>query len=238
MNRFIKKAGSIFLKIILWFFALSLALVILFRFIPVPFTPLMVIRLWEQAWDRNQTMRCSKDWVAMSKISVNMQRAVVASEDQKFFEHFGFDREAIEKAMKYNKKHKGRKVKGASTITQQTAKNVFLWPSRNWFRKGLEVYFTFLIEIFWSKERILHVYLNVLETGNGIYGVEAAAQEYFKKPASKLKSSEAALIAACIPNPRRWSPAKPTPYILKRKAWIARQMFNIDWPEEKKESSK
>ncbi|MBL7928617.1 MAG: monofunctional biosynthetic peptidoglycan transglycosylase [Bacteroidia bacterium] len=233
MKTFLKKAGRLLLKVIFWFFILSIASVILFRFIPVPFTPLMVIRLWEQVWDSKQDMRCSKDWVAMSKISVNMQRAVVASEDQKFFEHFGFDREAIDKAMKYNKKHKGRRVKGASTITQQTAKNVFLWPSRNWFRKGLEVYFTFLIEVFWSKERILHVYLNILETGKGLYGVEAAAQEYFKKPAAKLTVKEASMIAACIPNPRKWSPAKPTPYILKRQAWIARQMYNIEWPEGK-----
>jgi monofunctional biosynthetic peptidoglycan transglycosylase len=179
-------------------------------------------------------MRCSKDWVSYDNISENMKRAAVAAEDQKFFEHFGFDREAIDKAMKYNKKHQGRKVRGASTITQQTAKNVFLWPSRTWFRKGLEVYFTFLIEIFWSKERILQVYLNILETGNGIYGVEAAAMHYFKKPASKLTASESAWIAACIPNPRKWSPVRPTPYLHKRHAWILRQMFQIDWPADEK----
>lgn len=222
------------LKVILWFFILSISSVILFRFLPVPFTPLMIIRLWEQAWDPEQEMRCSKDWVSYNNISENMKRAAVAAEDQKFFEHFGFDREAIDKAMKYNKKHQGRKVRGASTITQQTAKNVFLWPSRTWFRKGLEVYFTFLIEIFWSKERILHVYLNILETGNGIYGVEAAAMHYFKKPASKLTASEAAWIAACIPNPRKWSPVRPTPYLHKRHAWILRQMFRIDWPADEK----
>ena len=142
--------------------------------------------------------------------------AVNAAEDQKFEEHFGFDLEAIRKAENYNKKHQGKRMKGASTISQQTAKNVFLWQGRNWIRKGFEVYFTFLIEIFWSKQRIMEVYLNVIEMGNGIYGVEAAAQEYFHKPASKLSVREASLIAAILPSPLKWSPVKPNARVQKK----------------------
>ena len=160
-----------------------------------------------------------------------MPLAVVTAEDQKFAEHFGFDLEAIEKAVKYNEKHKGKKVKGASTISQQTAKNVFLWPGRSWIRKGLEVYFTFVIEICWSKERIIEVYLNVIEMGPGVYGAEAAAQYYFNKSASDLTKKEAATIAAILPNPIRWSASHPTPYIIKKRNWIVRHMKYIDIKE-------
>lgn len=212
-------------KIILWFFILSIGFTVLYRFVPVPITPLMVIRLWEQAWDEKKDMRLTKDWVSISEISKHMPQAVVAAEDQKFLDHWGFDREAMEKAWEGNKK--GKRIKGASTITQQTAKNVFLWPDRNLVRKGLEAYFTLLVELIWSKERIIEVYLNVIEMGEGIYGIEAASQAYFKKPAAKLSRSEAALIAATLPNPRRWNPAKPTNYIKGRQAWILRQMNNL-----------
>lgn len=190
-------------------------------------TPLMITRLFEQAFNEKRDMRLSKKWKPLSEISASMPLAVKASEDQKFEEHFGFDLEAIEKAQKYNAKHKGRRLKGASTISQQTAKNVFLWQGRSWFRKGMEVYFTFLIELFWPKERIMEMYLNVIEMGDGIYGVEAASQEYFKKPASKLNNSEAALIAACLPNPRKWNPAKPTRYIQRKKTWILKHMVAV-----------
>jgi len=175
--------------------------------------------------------KIDKDWQSLENISRNLPLAVVTAEDQKFEEHFGFDIEAIEKAVKYNEKHKGKKVKGASTISQQTAKNVFLWQGRSWLRKGLEVYFTFLIEIFWSKERIMEVYLNVIEMGPGIYGAEAAAQHYFNKPAKKLTKSEAASIAAILPNPIRWSASKPTAYITKKRNWILRHMNKIDLKE-------
>jgi len=158
--------------------------------------------------------------VPLEKISSAMPLAVIAAEDQKFEEHFGFDLEAIKKAEKYNKRHQGKKTKGASTISQQTAKNVFLWPNRSWIRKGFEVYFTFLIEIFWSKQRIMEVYLNVIEMGNGVYGVEAAAQEYFHKPASKLSVREAALIAAILPSPLKWSPVKPNARVQKKASRI------------------
>lgn len=160
-----------------------------------------------------------------------MPLAVITSEDQKFEEHFGFDLEAIEKARKYNDRHKGKKVKGASTISQQTAKNVFLWPQRSYIRKGFEVYFTFLIELLWSKERIMEVYLNVIEMGDGVYGAEAAAQQYFGKSASDLTDGEAALIAACLPNPIRWSPARPSRYIQRKKQWIVRHMRMVEKPD-------
>ena len=226
----IKRIWRILLKVILWYFILSIGTVIIYRFVPPPFTPLMIIRLFEQKSDGKE-MKLKKDWVSLDEISASLPLAVITSEDQKFGEHFGFDIEAIKKAEKYNDRHKGKKVKGASTISQQTAKNVFLTQSRNWVRKGFEVYFTFLIEILWSKERIMEMYLNVIEMGDGIYGAEAAAQNYFHKPAKKLSNTEAALIAACLPNPRKWSPAKPTPYILRKKNWILRHMHSIDVKE-------
>lgn len=212
-------------KIALWFFGLSIAMVIIYRFVPVPITPLMVIRVFEQAFDPDKDVRLSKDWVSISNISKNAPQAVIASEDQKFLTHKGFDMEAMEKAWENNKK--GKRIKGASTITQQTVKNVFLWPSRSYLRKGLEAYFTVLVELIWSKERIIEVYLNVIEMGDGIYGIEAASQAYYKKPAQKLSRSQAAMIAAVLPNPLRWTPTKPTKYIMGRQSWILRQMNNL-----------
>ncbi|UJP65727.1 monofunctional biosynthetic peptidoglycan transglycosylase [Mongoliitalea daihaiensis] len=214
------------LKSLLWFFGVTIGLVIVYKFVMVPITPLMLIRLVEQAKDPQKEMRLYKDWVSLKKITKHAPQAVVAAEDQKFLDHNGFDFEAMEKAWENNKK--GKRLKGASTISQQTAKNVFLWPGRTLVRKGLEAYFTFLIELIWGKERIMEVYLNVIEMGEGIYGIEAAAQANFKKPAEKLSKSEAALIAAVLPNPRRWTPARPTPYIIGRKEWIMRQMNNLN----------
>jgi monofunctional glycosyltransferase len=168
-----------------------------------------------------------KSWVSLDQISVPMQHAVIASEDQEFEDHFGLDFEAIEKAIEYNKKHK--KKKGASTISQQVAKNVFLWQDRTWLRKGLEVYCTFLIELLWSKDRILEIYLNVAEMGDGIFGCEAAAQRYFRKPAAKLTEEEAAMIAACLPNPIRYKVNAPSDYVRKKQRWILSQMHAIEW---------
>ncbi|MCB0508402.1 MAG: monofunctional biosynthetic peptidoglycan transglycosylase [Bacteroidetes bacterium] len=228
-----KKIVSIFFKwlkrIIIAFFILSILSTILFRFIPVPITPLMLIRCVEQIAD-GKMPKIDKDWKPIDKISSNMVLAVIASEDQKFEEHFGFDIDAIEKAMKQNAKlqKRGKPIKGGSTISQQCAKNVFLFPQRSWIRKGFEVYFTFLIEVFWSKERIMEVYLNVIETGDGIYGAQAAARNFFNKDAIKLTPSEAATIAAVLPNPRRWSAKNPSTYILKRKRWIMRQMSHLN----------
>ena len=161
-------------------------------------------------------------WVSRDAISDKMEDAVIASEDWKFYEHNGFDWSAIEQAMKHNQ-HSGR-IRGASTISQQTAKNVFLWPSRSWIRKGLEAYFTVLIENIWNKDRIMEAYLNVVELGDGIYGVGAASEIYFHKPPSKLTSSEAALLAAVLPNPRRFQVVHPSPYIRFRQTMIQRRM--------------
>lgn len=210
----------------MWFFIVSIGLTIIYRFVPVPITPLMVIRLVEQTFDPEKKVRLYKDWVPISEISRNAPQAVFAAEDQKFMTHKGFDFEAMEKAWENNKK--GKRIKGASTITQQTVKNVFLWPGRSYLRKGLEAYFTVLVELLWSKERIMEVYLNVIEMGDGIYGIEAASQAYYKKPAAKLNRNQAAMIAAVLPNPIRWTPARPTGYIRGRQAWIMRQMNNLE----------
>ena len=224
---------SFFLKKLwLWvkrFFILSIVSVLLFRFIPLPITPTMLYFLGEQALDSKRDIVLKKDWESLSNISPNMRLAVIGSEDQLFYDHFGFDLTAIKKAIRNNEK--GRRLKGGSTISQQTAKNAFLLPHRNYFRKGLEAYFTLLIELLWSKERIIEVYLNVIEFGNGIYGVEAASQQYFKKPASKLTRGEAALLAAVLPNPIRYRVDKPSSYILRRKNWIKRQMGRMSLPE-------
>ena len=216
----------VFWKIVKWFFILSIASVILFRFVPIPITPLMVVRCVEQKLDGNE-MKLKKNWTSIQHISAAMPLAAMAAEDQNFEEHNGFDFEAIKKADAYNTRHKGKKVHGASTITQQTAKNVFLIPVRSWVRKGFEVYFTLLIELFWSKERIMEVYLNVIETGDGIYGVDSAAQEYFHKPAQKLSINEAALIAAVLPHPRKWSPAKPSAFVKQKSIRIIHFMSNL-----------
>lgn len=205
------------LRITIGFFVGSVGLVGVFRFVPVFLTPLMVIRsvssIFEEKW-----IGIEKDWVSLEEISPAMRVAVLKSEDYRFFEHNGFDFEAIRKAYEYNKTHK--RIKGASTISQQTAKNVFLWPSRNWLRKGLESYFTVLIEGLWPKERILEVYLNVIELGPGVYGVEAASQKYFKRSSRKLNPHQAAMIAAVLPNPNRFRIDKPSLYIRKRQLRI------------------
>jgi len=226
MRIFVRNVLRITWKVIKWFFILSIFSVILFRFIPIPVKPLMLIRCAQQLIDGRE-LKMKKDWTSISNISAAMPLAAMAAEDQKFEEHFGFDLEAIEKAQQYNERHKGRKIHGASTISQQTAKNVFLVPSRGWIRKAFEVYFTFLIEIFWSKQRIMEVYLNVAETGDGIYGVEAASQEYFHKPAKKLSVRESALVAAVLPNPRKWSPANPSSFVQRKSQRIIKFMSNL-----------
>ena len=211
-------------KTFMWFFILSIGSIFLFRFIPIPITPLMLIRCIGQVTEGKE-IKLKKDWVSLDKISPHLQLAVMASEDQQFIDHFGFDFNAIEKALKNNEKSKH--LHGASTISQQTAKNVFLWSGRSWVRKGLEVYFTALIELIWKKQRIMEVYLNVIEMGDGLYGAEATSMEYFKKHAKAISTSEAALIAATLPNPRKWSPAKPSPYLFSRQQWILSQMKNF-----------
>ncbi|MFT6210825.1 MAG: monofunctional biosynthetic peptidoglycan transglycosylase [Bacteroidia bacterium] len=204
-------------------FLLSVAIVVLYRFVPVPVTILQLTRCVEQ-FENDKPIRLKKDWVSLDKISNKLQLAVVCSEDQKFLNHNGFDVEAIEKAIQYNRK--GKRVRGASTISQQTAKNVFLWQGRTWVRKGLEVYFTGLIELIWSKQRIIEVYLNVIEMGDGVYGAEMASQRYFKKSASELTTAEAALLASILPNPRIYSATKPSSFMRGRQAWTKAQMIH------------
>lgn len=206
------------------FFISSILGVILYRFINPPITPLMIFRCAEQVID-GKSITLSKQWVPIGQISPNLQTAVIASEDIHFLTHFGFDIEAIQKANALNKK--GSKLRGASTITQQTAKNVFLWPGRDWIRKGMEAYFTILMETFWSKERIMEVYLNVIEMGNGIYGAQAASQRYFNKDANQLTREQAALIAAILPNPRKWHPDSPTAFIQRKKNRILNVMHKM-----------
>ena len=212
----------IMVKIAVWFIGLSLFLVILFKWVPVPVTHLMLIRTAQQVTGGKKIV-FKHDWVSIDKISPHMQLAAVCSEDQNFFKHHGFDFGAMKKAMKEAERKNG-KLRGASTISQQTAKNVFLWPGRSWVRKGLEVWFTGLIELIWGKKRILEVYLNSIEMGNGIYGAEAAAQSYFGTTASKLSKYQAASVIAILPSPRKWSASKPGPYVQSRTQWIIGQM--------------
>lgn len=168
-----------------------------------------------------------RDYVGYDQISYQIKLAVIASEDQIFPDHDGFDWKNIEKAMKYNKKKPGR-IRGASTISQQAAKNVFLWQGRSWLRKGLEVYFTKMIELLWGKRRILEMYLNVIEMGKGIYGVEAASESYFNKSAKNLNRRQAAMIAACLPNPKKYTVKPAASYVVVKSGWIVRQMNNLE----------
>lgn len=208
-------------RIVLFFFVWSIFSVLLFRFVPVPVTPLMIIRCAEQIFE-GESPKLKHDWVPFDKISPNLVRAVIASEDNRFLTHNGFDFIELKKAIKENEKRK--KARGASTISQQTAKNVFLWPGHSFIRKGFEAYFTVLIELFWNKERIMEVYLNSIEMGNGIYGAEAVAEAHFHTSAAKLTKYQSALIAASLPNPIRYNSAKPGPYVLKRAGQIQRLM--------------
>lgn len=223
----VKKVFKFIWKIILYFFGISIALVLLFKFIPVPVTPLMCIRSVEQI-SSGEKLVWKHDWVSIDKMATSIQKAVIASEDGKFTTHNGFDVDAMQKAYKNNQK--GRKIKGGSTISQQTAKNVFLWPGRSYVRKALEAYFTVLIETIWGKERIMEVYLNSIEMGNGIYGIEAASQHWFNKSASNLSKSEAAAIAAILPNPRKFKASNGSRYVERRKRAIKRQMNFYNTP--------
>ncbi|MBL4677452.1 MAG: monofunctional biosynthetic peptidoglycan transglycosylase [Mucilaginibacter sp.] len=202
----------------------SLFVVILYRFVNPPVTWLMIQRGFERK-GRGLDWKIDKRWVDFDEIADPMKRAAVAAEDQTFLENHGFDFHAIEKAIEKNSKSK--KLIGGSTITQQTAKNVFLWPGRSFVRKGLEAWFTVLIEAFWSKKRIMEVYLNVIEMGDGIYGIEAASQEYFHKPASQLTKRQSAAIAVIFPSPLRWSATKPTRYLQHRQYLILKNMRRL-----------
>lgn len=206
------------------FLALNILLVLTFRFAPVPVSGLMIQRRVE-FWTGDKAYVSHHQWVPLEEISPSLGVAVIAAEDQNFAEHFGFDWQAIEKALQHNEK--SRRKRGASTLSQQTAKNLFLWNSRSWVRKGFEAWFTLLIEVGWSKRRILEVYLNIVEFGDGVYGAEAAARSYFGKPAKRITASEAALLAAVLPNPRKFKADAPSEYIRGRQAWILNQMRQL-----------
>ena len=220
----IGKTIRIIRNILIVLFAGSILMVIAYRYIPVYFTPLMAIRYIEQIKD-GKSKGIRHEWKDIDNISRNLVMAVIASEDNRFMTHNGFDIEQIKLARA--EAAAGKRVRGASTISQQTAKNVFLWPGKTYFRKGLEAYFTLLIEFMWGKERIMEVYLNSIEMGNGIFGAEAVAKSHFKKNAGKLTKGEAALIAASLPNPRRFNSGKPSPYMYKRQKQIVSLMGKI-----------
>ncbi len=215
------------LRAVIYFFALTIGWVIILRFINPPLTWLMVQRAIERKSDGKE-WKITKKWVKYEDLSDNLKRAALSGEDANFMTHWGFDSKAIREAIERNRS--GGALRGGSTITQQTAKNVFLWPKRSWVRKGFEAYFTALIEIFWGKKRILEVYLNVIETGDGLYGAEAATQHYFGKPATSLTKREAALIIAVLPNPRRWQPNAPTNFINRKTRTIIRYMDHYEIP--------
>ena len=209
------------------FFASTILSVIALRFVPVYLTPLMVMRCVEQIGE-GKRVKLKHHWVPLEQISPQLPMAVMASEDAKFLQHHGFDYQAIEHAAKRNRQHPEKRKLGASTISQQTAKNVFLWPGRSWVRKGFEVYFTAMIELMWSKQRIMEVYLNSIEMGDGIYGAQAVAEEHFGTDASELTKAQCALIAATLPNPRKFSSKEPSSYMRKRQSRIMREMRYVD----------
>ena len=210
------------IKKIFYFLLIShLAYIVLIRFVDPPITITQITSIIEgNGFKRTH--------LSLDQMSTTAKLAVIASEDQLFPDHNGFDIKGIERALAFNKKKKGKKIRGASTISQQVAKNVFLWQGRSWFRKGMEVYFTFMIELVWSKKRILEVYLNEAEMGKGVFGIEAAARKYYKKPASKLTRTEAAMIASSLPNPVRYTVKPVSTYVSRKYPWVLRQMNNLD----------
>lgn len=218
-GRFLLLIGKILISSVVF----SVLLVAIYTVVHPPITPLMLIRPIEGIFS-GKFVGINRDWKSYDEISPFVFRAVIGAEDGKFMKHDGFDWNAIKRARRVNAMRKGKRLIGASTISMQTSKNVFLWPGRNYVRKALEAYFTVLIEAIWGKKRILEVYVNSIEWGNGIYGVEAASQEYFNKSAADLTKNEAALLAAVLPNPRKWSAGKPSPYIKKRARSIQGRM--------------
>ncbi|CAM8039239.1 monofunctional biosynthetic peptidoglycan transglycosylase [Atlantibacter hermannii] len=218
------------IRVILGIAGMWIAGIIVFGMLPVPFSAVMMERQISAWLHGDFSYVAHSDWAGMDEISPWMGLAVIAAEDQKFPEHWGFDMAAIQKAVAHNERNENR-IRGASTLSQQTAKNLFLWDGRSWVRKGLEAGLTVGIETVWSKRRILTVYLNIAEFGDGIFGVEAAARHYFNKPASQLSASQAALLAAVLPNPLRFKADAPSGYVRSRQAWILRQMRQLGGEE-------
>jgi monofunctional biosynthetic peptidoglycan transglycosylase len=219
-------------NLLAWFafssFVLSVILVTIYKYLPVYSTPLMAIRYLQSTFNTqaNSPSEYKKQhqWQDLPLISKNLQLAVISSEDQQFFSHYGFDFSAIKAAITHN--NQGASLRGASTISQQTAKNVFLWPQRSWLRKGLETWFTILIELIWDKQRILEVYLNSIEMGSGVYGANAAAKYWFNQEAKHLTKQQSSAIAAILPNPRKYQANPASAYVKKRQRWILQQMRN------------
>jgi monofunctional biosynthetic peptidoglycan transglycosylase len=231
MKKLLRKLLWFIVKVVIAIFSLSILWVLAYKYVSPPITGMMLFKYLNE-----KEYQYQYDWVDLDQISSQLPLAFIASEDQTFMSHNGFDVKAIKGAIKHNKNSKRKR--GASTISQQLAKNVFLFPTKSFFRKGLEAYFTLLVELIWGKERIMEVYVNVVELGNGIFGAEAAAQKYFKKSAKKLTKSEAALMASVLPNPIHLKIAHPTNYLRGRQAWTLRQMSNLggtsiikDWYE-------
>ncbi|MBE2190541.1 MAG: monofunctional biosynthetic peptidoglycan transglycosylase [Candidatus Kapabacteria bacterium] len=222
-----------FFKIIIYccllFMIFSVGIVFIYKYVNPPMTPTMLIRAVE-AIKEGRLQFIERQWVDYDEVSPNLIRAIIAAEDARFMTHFGIDWKAVKDSQTYNKRHKGKKKRGASTVTMQTAKNTFLNHSRNYVRKAFEAYFTYLIEAIWDKKRIIEVYVNVVEWGDGVYGAEAASKKFFGKSAIDLSRREAALLASVLPNPHRWSPAKPTNYINKRVGWISGRMNSVQIP--------
>lgn len=216
-----KRIFKFLLKTTLWFIALSVVWVVIYKYVPIPYTPLMAIR----SYNGDENYATKHEWKSINEISKNLQLAVICSEDQSFLEHNGFDINALKEA--YEENQEGKRIRGGSTISQQTAKNVFLWQGRTWLRKGLEAWFTFLIETLWSKERILEVYLNSIEMGNGVFGAEAAAKYWFKTSALQLSKTQSASIAAILPNPKKYKANPASKFINSRTYWIKKQMQNF-----------
>lgn len=226
ITRWFKKIWKYLKWAILGFLVFSFVGVISYAIVRPPFTPLMFTRIVDQLLNHKKPKIIHK-WVNIEDISPNLILAAVAGEDNNFTSHFGVDLRAIKQAQKYNERKKGRRIRGASTITQQTCKNVYLWPSRSYVRKGFELYYTFLVETVWTKKRIMEVYLNMIEMGDGIYGAEAASRVYFKKSAKNLTKREAALIVAAFTNPRKYNVAKPSSYLVNKQQKILSIMRRI-----------
>jgi monofunctional glycosyltransferase len=219
-SSFVKRVFQFAKRLFIWLFILQLVYIVALKWINPPITITQLV-----SFVSGNGLK--RDYVDADEMSAAAKLSVMAAEDQLFPDHTGFDWKSIEKAMEYNKR-KPNRVRGASTISQQTAKNVFLWQGKSWFRKGLELYFTQMIEWIWGKQRILEVYLNVAEMGRGVFGIEAAAQAYFKKPASALSKNEAAQIAACLPNPKKYTVKPLSKYVSVRSGWVQRQMNNLE----------
>jgi monofunctional biosynthetic peptidoglycan transglycosylase len=216
-------------RLALAFLVVSFALVTLYHWVNPPLTPLMLIRIVEGALG-GEIVGIDRRWVELREVSPVLLRSVIAAEDARFFQHWGVDLKELERAREYNEQQQGRRIRGASTITMQCARSVFLWQGRTWVRKGIEVWFTLLMEQLWGKRRILEVYVNVVEWGSGIYGVEAAAQRHFGVPAAALDASRAALLAAALPAPRRFDPAAPSAALRRRAATIAARARGTELP--------